>query len=256
MRKKAVFVLTHNEKVFLPIWLKYYSRYFDKKDIYVIDHDSNDSSVDVIKKYGVNHHIEHNDTFSDNDFLTGTIKKWQKKLLSDYEYVLYADADELVIPDPEKYRDIADYIDRTTLPYMACRSRSICQHPDEPDIDLTKPLLEQRKYWFEEELWNKVLLSNQPLDWKKGLHFLNDWSKLVLDEDLYLVHLHRLDYNVVKEKRESFDKEVWGGKGDESFQHKLRGEELKHWFFNPPIMTPNKTEHLVEEIPERFKKII
>jgi hypothetical protein len=43
-RCRAVVTMAHNEAVFLPIWWKYYARFFAPEDIYIIDHDTTDAS--------------------------------------------------------------------------------------------------------------------------------------------------------------------------------------------------------------------
>jgi hypothetical protein len=54
-KKCAVFTIVQNENIFLPIWLKYYSKYFDPKDIYILNHDSNEESMRACCRYpGVN----------------------------------------------------------------------------------------------------------------------------------------------------------------------------------------------------------
>ena len=42
---RAVTTMVYNEPVFLPIWLRYYSRFFAPEDIYVLDHQSTDGST-------------------------------------------------------------------------------------------------------------------------------------------------------------------------------------------------------------------
>ena len=42
---RAVLTMVYNESVFLPIWLRYYSRFFAPEDIYVLDHQSDDGST-------------------------------------------------------------------------------------------------------------------------------------------------------------------------------------------------------------------
>jgi len=41
-----VLTIVHNEAVFFPIWLRYYSRFFAPDDIYVLDHETTDGSTD------------------------------------------------------------------------------------------------------------------------------------------------------------------------------------------------------------------
>ena len=37
--------MVHNESVFFPIWLSYYSRFFAPEDIFVFDHETTDGST-------------------------------------------------------------------------------------------------------------------------------------------------------------------------------------------------------------------
>src|SRR5436190_17272313 len=45
-RRRAALTMVQNEAVFLPIWLRYYSRFFGPDDLYVLDHDTSDGSTD------------------------------------------------------------------------------------------------------------------------------------------------------------------------------------------------------------------
>jgi reversibly glycosylated polypeptide / UDP-arabinopyranose mutase len=45
----AVLTITHNEKIMLPLWIRYYSRHVEsKKDLYILDHNTNDGSTDNV----------------------------------------------------------------------------------------------------------------------------------------------------------------------------------------------------------------
>src|SRR6185503_134162 len=43
--RSAVITMVHDEAVFLPIWLRYYSRFFAPGDIYVLDNETSDGST-------------------------------------------------------------------------------------------------------------------------------------------------------------------------------------------------------------------
>lgn len=89
MRNRAVFTIVQNEPVFLPLWLRYYGRYFEPCDIYVLDHDSIDRSTEgVDARYnllGV-----HRDESFDHEWLKNTVAAFQTFLLHSYENVLFA----------------------------------------------------------------------------------------------------------------------------------------------------------------------
>lgn len=45
----AVLTITHNEKVMLPLWIRYYGRHVESmKDLYILDHNTNDGSTDNV----------------------------------------------------------------------------------------------------------------------------------------------------------------------------------------------------------------
>ena len=69
--------MVHNEPVFLPIWLAYYSRFFAPEDIYVLDNDTTDGSTD---RDGFVR-IPVPTTRSDHVWMVETIEKLQHELI-------------------------------------------------------------------------------------------------------------------------------------------------------------------------------
>ncbi|CAF3325164.1 unnamed protein product [Rotaria sp. Silwood1] len=110
----AVFTICRNEPGYLPIWLKYYRRYFADEDIYILDNDSNDGSTSNLP---VNVIRVHSEKYFDHYWLVETIQNKLRDLLkSGYKYVLFAEIDEIIIPDPAKYPlGLIDYINRTNI---------------------------------------------------------------------------------------------------------------------------------------------
>ena len=45
-KSRAILTMVHDEAVFFPIWLRYYSQFFTPEQIYVLDHDTSDGSTD------------------------------------------------------------------------------------------------------------------------------------------------------------------------------------------------------------------
>lgn len=204
MKKCAVFTMVKNEKWFLPIWLNYYSKFFEEKDIYVINHASNDDSIQMVKEHYSKINIV-NVSYEpfDDIFKINEIKKLQSQLLGQYRCVLYSDPDELIvpfIPDTE-YIDLAQYINHfikhNNANAIKANGWELIHLPkkNETKIDLTKTILSQRSYWFHSPQWySKVVLSKIPLNWSPGLHIAS--NNYVDDPFLYLIHLHRMDYDL------------------------------------------------------------
>jgi hypothetical protein len=200
MRNCAVFTMVKNETWFLPIWLNYYSKHFEEKDIYVIDHASTDESIELVKSEYPNITIipltyePFDDIFKINE-----IKKQQTLLLKRYKCVLYTDPDEMVVPintlDLKEY--ITDFLNSPETESVKTNGWEIIHlsNRGEEEINLTESILSQRSYWFHSPQWySKVLLSKKPLNWAPGLYITN--NNYTNDESLYLIHLHRIDYSL------------------------------------------------------------
>ena len=204
MKKCAVFTMVKNEKWFLPIWLNYYSKYFDESDIYIINHASTDGSIEMVKDYYPNINII-DLTYEpfDDIFKINEIKKLQSQLLTKYQSTLYSDPDELIVPfiPNNDYISLSEYIDHFINFNQAQSIKSngweLIHLPkrNELKIDLTRSILSQRSYWFHSPQWySKVILSKVPLKWSPGLHLTS--NEFVEDPFLYLIHLHRMDYDL------------------------------------------------------------
>jgi hypothetical protein len=196
-KKCAIFVMVKNEDVFLPIWLKYYSRYIDGNDIYVFDHLSIDGSVQKCLKDFTFNVIRLDYPFSfDHIWFKFVAETVQKKLLDHYEYVIFTDVDEIILPDINKYIGLDDYIKKLDKNYARCIGYELIHLPDkEKPFNPSKSVLSQRRFMYRTDWYNKTLISNQPLNWGIGFHGVRD-LELYFDNDLMLIHLHKLDFDL------------------------------------------------------------
>lgn len=257
MKKCAVFTMVKNEKWFLPIWLNYYSKYFEEKDIYVINHASNDDSIQTAKTHFPRINVV-NLTYEpfDDIFKVNEIKKLQTQLLGQYKCVLYSDPDELIVPfiPDNDYLDLSEYINHFIKHNKAAAIKTngweIIHLPKrgELKIDLTNSILSQRAYWFHSPQWySKVVLSKKPLNWFPGLHLTS--GDYVDDPFLYLIHLHRMDYDL------SYIKNV----ANNRFKRPPGMELGNHVFItNPEEFHKHfwgmEDSDIIENIPDNLKK--
>ena len=240
---KAVFTMMSNEKVMLPIWLSYYSRYFKGEDIYVLTHNSQEEHMrESREKFKFNELERNYREIFDTSQQLHIVKEFQKELLSKYDYVLYTDVDEIVVPDPDLYIGLDSFIDQCTDDYVYCKGYEIVHNRElESDLDISQPLLQQRKYWAFNITTSKPLLSKVPLSWINGFHQLtehtnDDVVKAKIDPRLYLLHLKRIDWNMAKDR-------------------------FEYTGYNKATTTPFDRQFLQyhdrsELIPERFRNII
>jgi hypothetical protein len=209
MRKRAAFTIVQNEPVFLPIWLDYYSRSFEPADLYVLDHASTDGSTDAL---AARCHVVpiHRDASFDHAWLNGTVTAFHAFLLRSYQQVLFTEADEIVLADPLRYRGLDAYIDACIGRVARCTGFEVVHFPEEePPLDFNRPLLAQRQYWLPSRMYSKTLLASVPMAWSPGFHEAPAFAGVRPDPDLYLVHLHRIDYAACAARHRSTAARRW-----------------------------------------------
>jgi hypothetical protein len=146
VQRCAVFTIMQNEPVFLPLWLRHYGRHFAPADLYVLDHQSTDgSALEASRRCGARLVPVFREHSFDHDWLCQTVRLFQAFLLQSYRYVLFAEADEFVVPDPRAFAGLADFVEALDRPYARCLGLNVVHWRDrEPPLDFKRPLLAQR----------------------------------------------------------------------------------------------------------------
>jgi Ricin-type beta-trefoil lectin domain-like/Glycosyl transferase family 2 len=188
---RAVMTIVRNESVFLPIWLRYYRQFFSAQDMYVLDHQSTDGSTEG---HGfVRVPVSHPEYGA--GWQRDIVQRSQHELIGRYDVVLCTDVDEIVAPDP-RLGDLGTYIDRFDEDFITCQGYEILHRKDlEPPFDPTRNVLRQRFTWYANPLYSKPLLARVPMLWNGGCHERID-GRTNNDPHLYLIHLHRMDYDI------------------------------------------------------------
>jgi hypothetical protein len=246
----AVFTMVYNASVFLPIWLGFYSRFFRADDIYVLDHESTDECTN---RSGFVRIPVFNPEF-DATWVRDTVQGFQHELIQKYEVVLYSDVDEIVVPHPS-VGPFKDYVDKFQHEFVNCNGYEILHIKDkEQPIDLTRPILDQRSYWYHSpRYFTKPLLARIPMEWHWGFHQRLDDRKN-LDSNLFLIHLHRMDYDLALSRNQARLNNVRS-------EHDLKlglgihdryvGEQFEKWFYTDSCALQNVTT-----IPEEWKGLL
>ena len=249
---RAIVTMAQNESVFLPIWLRYYSRFFQGDDIYVLDHESTDGSTtrSGFVRIPVSHPVV------DWGWHRDMLQQHQQLLIRKYDSVLCTDVDEIVAPDP-RIGNLADYIDRFQGDFVNCRGYEILHLRDiERPLDLTRPVLDQRSHWFFNPAYSKPLLARVPMSWHGGLHSRVDGERRD-DPSLYLIHLHRVDYNACLARHRQRISRPWNQRDlDEGWGYQNRitdPEQFDRWFYQDSC---SGTPVIVEPIPDFWKGVI
>lgn len=213
-RKVISFVLAFDEPIFLPRWIRYYSRI---GEIEV----STEAPPFEWGKF-IEWHLDRTHTIA-----TTLHKK--------YDIVVTSDVDEFLVPDLRKYRDLNDYISQWDGDYTTARGYHVV------DTSRLYGAEKRKRYWLSDVSYNKTLISNVPLRYVHGRHSMQD-RKDQLDENLYLVHLRREDYERCLERNRS--RRHWDLRAEHHWM--LEGDEYYRWFYEI-----NTGRHkLLEPIPD------
>jgi hypothetical protein len=247
----ALQTMVRDEAFFLPIFLRYYSRFFGPEDIYVLDHGTTDGSTDV----GGFVRIPVERKKVDNAWILERLKSHQRSLLESYDVVLTVDADEIVAPDPA-WGTLGEYLEGFQEEWVNCLGYEILHLPDrEPPLDPSRPVLEQRGYWFAADGYDKPSLATAPTPWAVGFHGRED-RELNIDPDLRLIHLHRIDHEQCRRRHRRSSEWSWARrdvKGGWGRHNRITDEaEFEEWYYEGSCFLDGR-EVVLEQIPERWK---
>jgi len=257
----ATFTVTRDEAVFLPKWVENAMKSFDPSDIYILDHQSTDGSVDLAREAGCKVETIYPPDSPDASWFREKIKQVQRELLEKYDWVLFSETDEFVIPNPSlgSMENVVDQLRKEDIPFFRCTGFDIVQDRiNESAMDFKKEMwLDQRTRcipWFQpystKMLYSKPLLSRVPLSWRNGFHDVDGVNgRLTLDipryDYLYLVHCHYLDFNETERR------------------HNLRLRSKKDYSHGAQLELGNelvkKFDHMLSlshEIPDYIKGLI
>jgi Glycosyl transferase family 2 len=249
-KRRAVMTMVHNEPVFFPIWLRYYSRFFGRDDIYVLDHDTTDGSTerDGFVRIPVSHESV------DHTWMVRTIEAHQRELFEGYDVVLVTDVDEIVAPRPE-WGTLADYIDDFDDEFVTCLGYELIHLVDrEGPFDPSRGVLDQRGHWFRSTAYDKPALTTQPTRWTPGFHSRED-GRTDFDPDLCMVHLHRMDYEICLARHRHRRELSWNERdlAQRWARHNLIVDEAEfaRWFYEDNSY--NDRELAVQPIPASWR---
>jgi len=212
MKLAAFTMATIGDELLLDLLIKHNLKSFDK--MYVLNHQLSEVKRNkLMKRKNVSViDVKLDPDFGFHEWFRQCVINCQKRLLKEYDWVLYSDSDEIVVADPEKYCNLREFIKRLNVDdgvrprrekvdYVYCQGYDVRHvRKEEPPLNLEKKLLQQRKYWYRHYPYNKPLLSRVPLEWVVGLHKVgkesDDEQRDRFHTDLYLIHLKWLDWEL------------------------------------------------------------
>jgi len=113
---------------------------------------------------------------------------------------MYCDMDEIIIPEPNLYTDLTDFMKRCRQQQTICEGYEIIKDGEsEETINFTKPILNQRRLMCRDRSgsYNKPALSRIATDWAEGFHFIKGWEgddvRKIANTGLYMFHVKHIN---------------------------------------------------------------
>lgn len=165
---RVILTAFYPDTFFVPLWERYYLPHFDDACMLAIQPGAYDFAG-----------------------ITAMLNARLPELLKKHDLVMIADIDEIIVPDPDKWRDLGGYLDHSTDDVIRCVGYNVMQMPWDEALDLDRPLTEQRMSWQRDRLYDKPVITRVTLRFTPGNHLCDRISKP--DPDLVMFHLRDAD---------------------------------------------------------------
>jgi len=226
-RELAIMTIVQDEPEFIHPWVNHYRAHVaDSRDLFVLVHprgavddaaDDADPWHKAERLLSEHHRVStirvHRLSSFDHAWLRTTVAKFYAFLLQSYEWVLFAEADEFILPRTEHgrktLRDVLSAYDPAIPTPIKSIGFEVVQQEGEPALppdsysagtntSLTAgDLMRDRGHWYPSVMYSKTLLSNVALNWANGFHATeNELPSTDPTAPLTLVHLHRADFDL------------------------------------------------------------
>jgi hypothetical protein len=234
-RDLAVFTIVQDEPEFIHPWVNHYkNNVADHCDIYVLVHppvglngllmrpdempEWKQAEPLLTEHHGVVKLPVHHFSAFDHQWLSETVSRFQAFLLQSYDWVLFAEIDEFILPTPRiqsRPTTLLEYVrglGPNPPPAVRATGFEVIQQDYEAPIcpsiynsgsnfDLTAgKLLRARGWWRRSERYSKTLLAGVPMRWAAGFHAVEgNASEISIAppfDSLTLIHLHKVDFGL------------------------------------------------------------
>ena len=188
----ACVTMVYNEPEYLPLWVEHYSKEVGRQNLYIVDHSSTDRSLDAYRDLSI---IRVPRSVQNDKQRTKFLSGFCSSLLEYYQSVIYTDCDEILVADPDKYDSLHSFcFANKNHPAITAVGLNVTHVVDEErDIDLQRPLTEQRKYVRFVSPMCKPCVIHEPVNWSPGFHSCEHHAVF---KDLYMFHLRYFDLNL------------------------------------------------------------
>jgi hypothetical protein len=269
----AVFTIVRDESFYLPKWYAYYSQFLADVDIHIIHHvpkekattaaaaAKRDTCCDFLVGKECQIYVEDHEFFS-SGWIRDIVKQYQARLLKQYEAVIFTDVDEIISIHPDSgFVGLGEFMTHFVQDKKHTNWRvnaySLIHLPDlgEPSIDLARPILAQRMYWFRDDYFDKPLISKIPLNYVLGHHTATNMAK-ERNPHIYMIHLHQFDFDWYVRRHQRWAKDYKVSEEDKqaTFNSHYRQKDFDklvfqyyHYIFTQTRIVPTLVERWVRD---------
>jgi Glycosyl transferase family 2 len=208
--KTALFTIAQDELDLLPLWIEHHRNCAPDTQLYVLNHDSlGDGAyyLEELRAEGVEVVPVHRDMSFDYGWLARVVQDFSAFLLNSYDVVGFCEVDELLwsprgplealLAGPERFVRAAGYC-------------VVHHHPEEPDMDWTRPILAQRHHWYPSKHYSKICFARHRVFYGVGFHAAHNVpDELPSNPDLLCVHLHQADFKTTLRRHQRNAGRFW-----------------------------------------------
>ncbi len=237
--KVAAITMVYNEAAILPIWARHYARQVGSDHCYVVDHGSTDRldlppGMNVLRLPRSPH---------DDARRAAFISTLTAGLLGYYDWVLYTDVDELVLADPDRFKDLPSFCASLGTTDTVTAIGFDVQHvPDlEAALEVARPIGSQRGWVRFTSAMCKPVLTRQKLNWSPGFHCSDQGLAF---GGLYLFHLHWADLSLGLKRLQKTRHMPWAG--DSFGGHQRVGDTAWLTLFHGMANLPRQADILLD----------
>jgi len=179
MTRVAVVTEAQSSGFYLPFFIRYYGGLFGMENLYIGQYGEGFATDLQTWNCG---------PIAANYVMPGPMQEKVSELLKTHDIVIRADADEILVPDPRKWKNLRHFADDFTGDFVTSHGLDVMQMPSDAPLDFSKPILtEQRQFGFGNQIMNKTAFTSVPMKWNGGYHWTNYPPKF---GGLFNLHLH------------------------------------------------------------------
>ncbi len=187
----AVVTVVKDESEMLPLWLHHYGARLGLDHLVVLDDQSTDGSTD-----GIDAEVHRLDGLPGGPEFERerikTVNQTAARLLDTFDWVVFTDADEFLVVDPERHESFRDLLPSVPNPAVAALGLNVVQDLEhEQPLDLGRPILEQRSFACFAEVMCKPSTKKRRVPWVLASHGIK--SRYEVRDDLFMLHLKFAD---------------------------------------------------------------